>query len=77
VRIKIVLHSSLRTLLADDAKGRATLDLPEGSQISNVIDMFHIPDGVICAVNDQLEPSRERFLANEDMLRFLRPSVGG
>jgi molybdopterin converting factor small subunit len=77
VRIKIILHSSLRKLLPEETKGRAILDLPEGSKIRSIMEILAISTSVICAVNDQIEPDIEIPLTDGDVLRFLHPSAGG
>ena len=77
MKIQIVLHSSLRSLLPAEAKGRTTLDLPDGSRLSEVVDSLRIPSGTVCAVNGQIEADEERLLADGDEVRFLRRSAGG
>jgi hypothetical protein len=77
VRIHIVLHTSLRELLPEESKGRATIDLPDGVQIRRIMEMYRIPSNVVCAINDQVESDRKRILIEGDILHFLHPSAGG
>jgi molybdopterin converting factor small subunit len=77
VRIQIILHSSLRSLLPAEAKGRTTLDLLDGSRLRDVVDSLQIPSGTVCAVNGQIEAETDRLLADGDEVRFLRRSAGG
>ncbi len=77
MRIQVILHSSLRRLLPEDAKGRMTLDFPHGSCLRDVANFLIVPGGTLCAVNGQLEADRDRLLAEGDVVRFLRPSAGG
>jgi len=77
MRIQVILHSSLRSLLPQSAKGQTTLDFPDGSRIRDVVDCLIVPSGTLCAVNGQLEADRDRLLAEGDVVRFLRPSAGG
>jgi hypothetical protein len=77
VRIQVILHSSLRRLLPESAKGQTTLDFPDGSRLRDVVDFLIVPSGTLYAVNGQLEADGNRLLAEGDIVRFLRPSAGG
>lgn len=77
VTIKIILHTSLKKYLPTQANGRMKIDLPDGTQIRELSEKLSLPDSVICAVNDLIEPDRERYLMDGDVVRFMRLSAGG
>jgi hypothetical protein len=77
MKVSIVLHSFLREALPPEAKGRATLDLPDGARVQDVVDRLKLPDHALFALNDQLEKDRQLPLKDGDALRFLRSGAGG
>jgi sulfur carrier protein ThiS len=77
MRVSVVLHSFLRDLLPPEAKGMATLDLPEGARVKDVIAQLKLPGYVLFALNDKMEKDRELPLKDGDTLRFLRAGAGG
>lgn len=74
---KVVLYALLREKLPPAARGRADLELPEGSTIQDVIAKLDLPVGSVCAVNEQIERDTSRRLQDGDELRFFRASSGG
>jgi len=77
MRVSVILHSYLRDLLPPEARGMATLELPEGARVRDVIDRLKLPAYVIFALNERLERDREVALKDGDALRFLRAGAGG
>jgi sulfur carrier protein ThiS len=77
MRVSVVLHSFLREHLPPEAKGVATLELPEGARVKDVMAQLRLPGYVIFALNDHLEKDRELPLKDGDALRFLRAGAGG
>ena len=77
MRVSVVLHSYLREQLPPEARGMATLELPEGARVKDVVARLHLPDHVIFALNERLERDRELALEDGDSLRFLRAGAGG
>jgi len=77
MRVSVVLHSYLRDLLPPEARGMATLDLPEGARVKDVVARLQLPDYAIFALNERLERDRELPLKDGDALRFLRAGAGG
>jgi molybdopterin converting factor small subunit len=77
VTIQITLYASLKSLLPQEARGRAALDFPDGTRVKDVIDYLSLPGALICVVNNKIEPDRDRLLADGDAVQFLRPSGGG
>jgi sulfur carrier protein ThiS len=77
MKVSVVLHSYLREQLPPEARGMATLELPEGARVKDVVARLHLPDHVIFALNEQLQRDREIALKDGDALRFLRAGAGG
>ena len=77
MKVSVILHSYLREKLPPEARGRATLELPEGARVKDVMAQLELPDGLIFALNEQLERDKEAALKDGDSLRFLRAGAGG
>ncbi len=77
IKVKIILHSYLRELLPEEAHGQMVMEINEGACVRHIMEKLQIPEQAVCAVNDQIEPDRERVLTDGDTLRFLRPGAGG
>jgi sulfur carrier protein ThiS len=77
MHIQVILHSILREKLPVEARGRAVLDLAEGSRVRDVLDRLGLAATVVWAVNEQMDRDPERLLVDGDTLRFLRPGAGG
>lgn len=77
MKVSVILHSYLRELLPPEARGMATLELPEGARVKDVVDRLRLPDHVVFALNEHLERNRELSLKDGDALRFMRPGAGG
>lgn len=75
--IKVVLFGVFREKLPPQARGRTTLELPEGSPLRAVLEHFNLPPTAVCAVNGQLEPDRERVVREGDEVQVFRPAGGG
>ena len=77
MKVSVILHSYLRELLPPEARGMATLELPEGARVKDVVARLKLPDHAIFALNERLERDREIVLKDGDSLRFLRAGAGG
>jgi len=77
MRVSVILHSYLREHLPPEARGMATLELPEGARVKDVAARLQLPEHAIFALNDRLERDRELALKDGDSLRFLRAGAGG
>jgi sulfur carrier protein ThiS len=75
--VKVVLFGVYREKLPPQARGRTTLELPEGSPLRAVLEHFNLPLHAACAVNGQLEADRERILQEGDEVQVFRPAGGG
>lgn len=77
MKVKVVLFGIYREKLPREARGRSTLELPEGSPLRAVLEHFDLPLHAACAVNGQLEADRERILQDGDEVQVFRPAGGG
>ena len=77
MEIKIVLYSILRQKLPSEARGRTTLDLPEGSTLRDLVTRMDFKIPVVCALNGQIERDLMYQLKAGDEVHILRPSGGG
>ncbi|RCK74748.1 MAG: hypothetical protein ANABAC_1465 [Anaerolineae bacterium] len=77
MKVKVVLFGIFREKLPPEARGRTTLELPEGSSLQTVLEHFDLPLQAACAVNGQLEPNRQRILQDGDEVQIFRPAGGG
>jgi hypothetical protein len=77
MKVSVILHSYLRELLPPEARGMATLELPEGARVKDVVTRLKLPEHAIFALNERLERDREIVLKDGDSLRFLRAGAGG
>lgn len=77
MRVNVVLFGVFREKLPREARGRTTLELPEGSSLRVVLEHFDLPLHAACAVNGKLEPDRERVLQDGDEVQVFRPAGGG
>jgi sulfur carrier protein ThiS len=77
MKVSVILHSYLREHLPPEARGMATLELPEGAKVKDVVARLQLPEHAIFALNERLERDRELALKDGDSLRFLRAGAGG
>ncbi|MDD5466485.1 MAG: MoaD/ThiS family protein [Anaerolineales bacterium] len=77
MQIKVVLYATFREKLPPEARGRTTLELPEGSRIADVLERLDIRVAAQCAVNGELERDRTRQLKDQDEVRIFRSAGGG
>jgi thiamine biosynthesis protein ThiS len=77
ISVHIRLHGVLRDKLPAEAKGRATLSLPEGTTIATLLEQLSLRNSVEVALNEEIEDNRERPLEDGDRLEFFRAAAGG
>ena len=76
--IYVKLFSRFRAHLPAEARGQATLDLPDGATLAGLLDHLDISARVqLISVNDQPEPDRDRVLRDGDEVRIFPFVVGG
>ena len=78
MHISVRLLSVLREKLPPEAKGRATLTLPEGATVQDLLTHFHLQNNVVgISVNDELEIEEAHPLHDGDHVEFFRVVGGG
>ncbi|HSJ58627.1 MAG TPA: MoaD/ThiS family protein [Anaerolineae bacterium] len=78
MNIDVKLFSRFREHLPAEARGEATLRLPDGTTIAGLLDHLGISARVqLVSVNDQPEPDRDRVLHDGDSVRIFPFVVGG
>lgn len=77
IEIHIRLFGILRDILPAEAKGRMTLQLPDGTTVQDVLAHFGITQLVSFAVNDEIDLDTAHQLKDGDRLEFFRISAGG
>jgi sulfur carrier protein ThiS len=78
MNIDVKLFSRFREHLPAEARGEATLELPDSITIAGLLDHLGISARVqLVSVNDQPEPDRDRVLHDGDSVRIFPFVVGG
>ena len=77
MRIRVILYSYLRELLPADAKGRAELELPDGSPAAAVFERLNLPRQVAWAINGVAQRDFDFVLHDGDEVRVFRQGAGG
>jgi len=76
MEIKVTLHGILRDYLPRKAKGKTTLEVGNGTTISDVISRLNIKQNVSAAVNGA-EVENDYVLQHGDDLQMFRFIAGG
>ena len=77
MQVKVVLFSVFREKLPREKRGRTTLELPEGSNLKDLLAALDINITAICSVNGQLEYEQTSQLKEGDEVQIFRPVGGG
>jgi sulfur carrier protein ThiS len=76
VEIKLTLHGILRDYLPRQAKGKTTLNLPEGANINDIVQQLNLKHTVSAAVGG-VQVENNYVLRDGDDLQLFRPIGGG
>jgi sulfur carrier protein ThiS len=76
LEVNIQLYSILRDLLPPDARGRAVLQLEEGSTLADIFTTLEIRHKATVSVNGLHEPQLSRPLNDRDEIKIFA-SIGG
>ncbi len=76
MEVKLTLHGILRDHLPRQAKGKATLTLPEDATVQTVIEQLQIKRGAAAIVNNQ-EVDKTYGLQEGDEIQLFRLIGGG
>jgi sulfur carrier protein ThiS len=77
LEIQLHLYSILRELLPKEAKGRAVLDLEEGTSLVDILEELGIKRRVVISVNSVLERDHTRQLRDGDEVKIFLSVSGG
>ena len=76
MKIDVTLHGILRDYLPRKARGRTSLDLPEGTTVADVVNHLNIKQNVSAAV-DGVEVEDTHVLTDGQDLHMFRLIAGG
>ena len=76
MQVKLTLHGILRDYLPRQAKGKTTLELPDGITIDEIVQQLKIKQNVSAAVNGT-EVETGRVLRDGEALHLFRFIAGG
>jgi sulfur carrier protein ThiS len=78
MQIQVKLFSRFREHLPRETRGEATVELPEGSTVGQLVAHLGIERRVrLIVVNDEPEPDRDRPLQDGDQVKVFPVVVGG
>ena len=77
MRVRVVLHSYLREKLPPENRGRAEIELPEGSTAADLFRLLGLPQGAAWGINGKLERDLAAPLTDGDEIRVFRQGAGG
>jgi sulfur carrier protein ThiS len=78
MHVTVKLHSRFREHLPPEAKGQATMELPDGATVGHLLEHLGIVRRVqLITVNDEPETDRARPLHDGDRVRIFPFVVGG
>jgi sulfur carrier protein ThiS len=78
MRVQVKLFSLLRKHLPEEAKGEATIELPEGATVDDLVEQLGIVRRIkILTINGERETDRYRLLQEGDSVRIFPFVVGG
>lgn len=77
MEIHLQLYSILREKLPSDAKGRAVLQLGEGTTLADLLDELGIKLKVVISVNGVQESDKSRQLRDGDDVKIFSSLSGG
>jgi len=76
MEINVTLHGILRDYLPRKAKGKTTLDVPEGTTIDDIVQQLEIKQNVSAAVDGE-EVETSHVLQEGEKLDMFRVIAGG
>jgi len=77
MRVQVKLFARFREVLPPQARGQATVDLPDGATVGHLLDQLGIVQPVrLVSINHQPETDRGRLLRDGDQVSVF-PFVSG
>lgn len=77
LEVHLQLYSILREKLPPETKGRAVLQLGEGTTLADILGQLDIKRRVVISVNDEHEADRSRQLQDGDRVKIFSSISGG
>lgn len=78
MHVQVRLFSRFREHLPPEARGEATIELPDGATVEDLLNHLGIQRRVkLISVNGERESDRDRVLCDGDSLRVFPIVVGG
>ena len=78
MEVHVKLFSRFREHLPPEARGEATIELPEGATVGQLLDHFNIGTRIrLIAINGEREADRCRVLCDGDSVRVFPIVHGG
>ncbi len=77
MEVHVQLYSILREKLPSEARGRATLQLEEGTTVADIIEQFEIKRRVVVGVNGAHERDHLRPVQEGDEVKIFSAVSGG
>lgn len=77
MQVNVSVYGVLRDKLPPESKGKATLELPDGSTIQDVLERLGINTMIKASVNEELVRDLSNPLNDGDWLQLFRPVGGG
>ena len=77
MQVNVHLHGILRDHLPPEAKGRATIDLEDGTTVGDLITQLGIKRRVIIALNGNQKPENTHILDDGDQVSIFTVIGGG
>ena len=75
--INVTLYGILREKYAKETRGKISLQMPEGSRISDVLQILNINSQVYCVYNGSHQRDYQMILRDQDEISFIPPVGGG
>lgn len=78
MQVHVKLYSRFREALPGEARGRATIDMPQGTTLDHLLDHLGIAGRIkLITVNGRAEADRGRVLQDGDAVHIFPVVVGG
>lgn len=82
ITVEVRLFSRLRSVLPEEAKGRAAVELPVGTSVERLLDELDLAGGEhgrvrLVTVNDEPQAGHDQVLHDGDRVRIFPFVVGG
>ncbi len=77
ITIHVRLLGMLRDKLPREAKGRASLELPDGATVADLLAQLELRGHLQVAINDTIVENEDTPLRSGDQVEIFRPAAGG